>query len=559
MKIIFASDIHESFINLKKLFRTTQADLYIIAGDLLYSAFPSWELATRYTDQQQRVYSWGLSHGLSGTRFEMARSMLEGPAASPIEQALAREFLRLTDLARASMLKKYSRLAKIFEDSGCPAILTIPGNYDMDLDNTALSPWNLHLKTRTINGIIFAGYGGSPVFTPGIPDNLCLTYNERFENGRLLSEPYDFFSAARPDVLLLHQPPYGYLDTIATYGSIGSIGIRDFVDQSDVRLVLSGHMHGDWGAVFRGGKTFLNPSNFGRIVEIHRIKRGGYFAEFTLENRQFSGGMLRQIDGGSIHDVEQCVRHGDKFRLLVMDLRRYRYLSNIKKRQKHIRAIRLFNTLRSFFQQHETEATRTRIAALEDFCREMEAEGHEIAFHLLGSLNFGMATDTSDLDTVLYFRDPGLTVPDDVSYPVPGYVLNRLNELKERGIELSICDCLNLARIEEAVLTDDVHNMLLQRFIFYYGTCRCVNAQLIKEVENLLMNKQPLRFLIEGELAEVFRMMISSFRHTYSFKKYQMRLQEKGITVPPYIEERIWEYLEYHDEKQKKQSGGDVQ
>ena len=73
------------------------------------------------------------------------------------------------------------------------------------------------------------------------------------------------------------------------------------------------------------------------------------------------------------------------------------------------------------------------------------------------------------------------------------------------------------------------------------------------------MNKQPLRFLIEGELVEVFRMMISSFRHTYSFKKYQMRLQEKGITVPPYIEERIWEYLEYHDEKQKKQSGGDVQ
>ena len=552
MKIIYASDIHESFKNLQKLFRMTEADIYIIAGDLLYSAFPSWEFATRYTDMQQRVYSWGHSRGMKGSRFDMACRMADAPEASLVEQALAKEFLRLTDLARASMLKKYGRMAKIFAASGKPAIITIPGNYDMDLAETALAPWDLHMKTRTIDGVCFAGYGGSPVFTPGIPDNVRVVFNEGTQHGRLESEPYDFFTRAKPDVILLHQPAYGYLDKLATYGSIGSIGVRDFVDRSDVRLVLSGHMHEDWGAVFHGGKAFLNPSNFGRVVEIHRIKKGGYFAEFSIKNRGFAGGMLRQIDGDKIHDLEQCVKRGGKFRLLVMDLKRYRYLSNIKKRQKHIRAIQLFNTLRGFFQQHETEATRTRITALETFCRSLEAEGHEIAFHLLGSLNFGMATDTSDLDTVLYFRDRGLIVPDDVSYPVPDYVQSRLGQLKDQGLDLSICDCLNLARIEEAVITEDVHNMLLQRFIFYYGTCRCVNAKLIKEVENLLIYKQPFRFQVEGELAEVFRMMISSFRHGFSFKKYQMRLHEKGITVPPYIEEKIWEYLEYRDEKQKK-------
>jgi hypothetical protein len=84
------------------------------------------------------------------------------------------------------------------------------------------------------------------------------------------------------------------------------------------------------------------------------------------------------------------------------------------------------------------------------------------------------------------------------------------------------------------------------------GTCRCVNAEPIKEVENLLTNMQPFRFEVEGELTEVFRMMISSFRHSFSFKKYQMRLHEKGLTVPPYIEEKIWEYLEYREEKQQK-------
>lgn len=552
MKVVFASDIHESYKNLKKLFSLTRADLYIIAGDLLYSAFSSWDLASRFTDLQQRIYSWGLSHGVTGTRYDMAHTALESCKTPPEQRAMAMEFLRLTVFAQASMQKKYDRIARIFRESGHPAILTIPGNYDMDLAGTALAPWNLHLQTRTIDGVKFAGYGGSPVFTPGIPDNLRVAYNERISGGRAESEPEDFFTSVDPDVIVVHQPPYGYLDTIPTYGSIGSIGVRNFVENGNAALVLSGHMHEDWGAVFHDGQVFMNPSNFGRVVEIHRIKKGGYFAQFTMDGRRFAGGMLRQIDGGRLYDIEQCVRRGGKFRLLVMDLRRYRYLSNVKKRQKHIRAIRLFNTLRGFFQLHETEATRIRIAALEDFCRDLEAQGHEIAFHLLGSLNFGMATDTSDLDTVLYFRDPGLTVPDDVSYPVPDCVSRSLDGLKKRGLDLSVCDCLNLARIEEAIQAEDAGNMLLQRFVFYNGTCRCVNAHLIMEVENMLTNRQQFRFQVEGALAEVFRMIISSFRHCFSFKKYQMRLREKGMTVPPYIEERIWEYLEYRDEKNKK-------
>ncbi|MEI6125491.1 MAG: hypothetical protein WCQ99_02955, partial [Pseudomonadota bacterium] len=329
------------------------------------------------------------------------------------------------------------------------------------------------------------------------------------------------------------------------------IGIRDFVDQHEVSLVLSGHMHEDWGSIFKQGKVFINPSNFGRIVEVHRTKKGGYFAEFFLEDKKFTGGMLRQLEGDLIHDVEQSQMRKGKLRLLVMDLKCYRYLSNIKKRQKHIRAIRLFNTLRVFFQKFQSEATRTRIKGLQDFIASLEAEGHDIAFHLLGSLNFGMATETSDLDTVLYFRDAKIKAPDDVSYPVPEYVSARLEELKARGLEISICDCLNLARIEEAIAQEDVNNMLVQRFVFYYTTCSCVNAGLIKEVENMLMHKQSFRFKVENELQQVFRMMISSFRHSFSFKKYQMRLKEKGMIVPSYIEERIWEYLEYKDEKDK--------
>jgi hypothetical protein len=405
-----------------------------------------------------------------------------------------------------------------------------------------------------VGGMTFAGYGGSPVFTPGIPDNLRVAYNEQLRDGRLDSEPYDFFTRSAPDAIVVHQPPYGYLDKLATYGSIGSIGMRDFIDRSGVRFVLSGHMHEDWGALYRGGTAFVNPSNFGRVVEIQRTKQGGYFCELDVQGGQLREGKLKRVEAGRIHEIEQGTMRDGKFRLLVLDLKRYRYLANIRKRQKHIRAIRLFNTLSSFFRRHETEASRTRIAALERFCAEAGAQGNEIAFHLLGSVNFGMATDTSDLDTVLYFRDPGLAIPDDESYPVPDYVGSRLAELSGRGIDLSICDCLNLSRLEEAIAAGDADNMLLQRFIFYLGTCRCVNAQALAEADRLLSDRQPLRYQVESRLVDVFRMMISSFRHYYSFKKYQARLQQKGLTVPPYIEEKIWEYLEYQDEKQQGRS-----
>lgn len=549
MKIIYATDIHEAYKTVQNLLRMTDADLYILAGDLLYSAFSSWDMAARFTDVQQSIFSWGASRGIAGRRYDIARHILENPATTADERALAQRFLDMTDLARRTMLGKYERFARIFRASGKTAIITIPGNYDMDLAHTALQPWDLHKKSISLQGLRISGYGGAPVFTPGIPDDLRVSFSEQLHDGRLTSEPYAFFMREKPDMILLHHPPYGYLDTLSTYGSIGSIGIRDFIDQSEVSLVLSGHMHGDWGAVFRHGKVFINPSNFGRVVEINRIKRGGYFAEFYVAGKAFTGGMLRQIEGNRIVDVEQCVLTGGKFRLLVMDLKRYRYLSNIKKRQKHIRAIRLFNRLRGFFQKYETAATRTRIAVMEQLAQALEDEGHAVAFHLLGSLNFGMAEDTSDIDIVVYFRDEQLAVPDDVAYPVPDYVTAKLEELKARGLGLSICDCLNLARIEEAIRREDTASLLLQRFIFYYTTCRCVHAKFIKEVENMLMHKQAFRFKMENELQQVFRMMISSFRHAFSFKKYQMRLQEKGMTVPPYIEELIWEYLEYRDEK----------
>jgi hypothetical protein len=317
---------------------------------------------------------------------------------------------------------------------------------------------------------------------------------------------------------------------------------------------LSGHMHEDWGAIFNQGKIFINPSNFGRVVEIKRIKKGGYFTEFQMEGKEFTGGTLRQIEGGEVFDIEKSILRNGKFRLQVIDLKRYRYLSNITRREKHIRAIRIFNRLRGFFQKYETPASSSRIAELLKLTESLDKAGHEVAFHLLGSLNFGMAEETSDLDAVLYFRDQQLKAPDDVSHPVPDYVQEQLAVLKAQGLVVSICDCLNLAGIEQAIRREDVESLLLQRFIFYASTCRCINGRVIREVEHMLATRDWIRIKVEQELEQYFRMLISSFRHAYSFKKYQMRLREKGMTVPPYIEELIWQYLQHVEQKGRRTS-----
>lgn len=43
---------------------------------------------------------------------------------------------------------------------------------------------------------------------------------------------------------------------------------------------------------------------------------------------------------------------------------------------------------------------------------------------------------------------------------------------------------------------------------------------------------------------EYIRIMISSFRHIYSFKKYQTRLIEKGIRMPKEISDLLGKYLQ---------------
>ena len=130
----------------------------------------------------------------------------------------------------------------------------------------------------------------------------------------------------------------------------------------------------------------------------------------------------------------------------------------------------------------------------------MREEGQEIAFHLLGSMNFGMAEKTSDIDVVLYFRDKGLFVRDNEACPILAGLKDKIKRLNEKNINLSVCDCLNIIQIEDAIREENLGNLHLQRFIFYHSTCRSINSRFFESIENLLEEKEDFRLQVEAEL-----------------------------------------------------------
>jgi hypothetical protein len=183
------------------------------------------------------------------------------------------------------------------------------------------------------------------------------------------------------------------------------------------------------------------------------------------------------------------------------------------------------------------------IGELRRLYRDMGTRGMHIAFDLLGSLNFGIAEQSSDIDLIVYLRgEECMPDPNDVC-SVPPSLQRVFDELRKRHLEIEVCDSLDLDRIERAVRAGDADDGQLQRFAFYRAICRPVNLRLIKEVENLLLERPALRKKLETTAREYIRIMISSFRHIYSFKKYESRLVEKGITMPEEIAHLLQRYL----------------
>ena len=542
MKIIFASDIHHAFRQVDELLKKTEADLYLIAGDLVSRAFFRYKTAWRFMELQQILAGYRAQGGAKESLDQSAQRLVRDEKDTLLA-AQAHDYLVLCQKAEAYLQRSYKRLEQIFNHHPDKTIYVLPGNYDMDLRHTVLKGRDLHLQRIELNGWRIAGYGGADVKTPGMPDNLQVSFNEKLGQGGIQSEALDFFQKSNPNLLVLHQPPYGYLDILPGHGHSGSQGIREYLEKSQVKMVLSGHHHDQWGAIYSNGTAFFNPSNFGRTIEVSRIRPGGFFLGISLDKNGVRVATLSQLENGKVYDVLDYQMIDGELRELVLDEKRYACLGGKTPKVQHIEPIRQLQRIKSFFLGYETPETLYLIKELRNIYRNIQQEGMDVAFDLLGSLSFGMAQKSSDMDLVVYMRSKDCVLDDEDTCGVPRPLAAVFKALEERNLNVEVCDSLDLDRLKQAIQEKDLLDGQLQRFIFYRLVCRPINLRLIKSVENLLLNDEDFRLEMEKGLEEYLDILVSSVRHVSSFEKYKVRLRERGISIEPHVEEAIRNYL----------------
>ncbi len=304
IKLVYLTDIHDGLLELKKIFQLTSADLYILSGDIIYKAFFSTDRIIDFCTYQEELNQLAKTGGDDMTPYDFATKVIRFPDkySESIQQKCS-AYRHFFNLAAKTMKEKYRLINALIEKYARSRCVILPGNYDIDLQYTDLSKMDIHRKSFEFEDTVFAGYGGAPIVTSGIPEKLAVKFHEYKRGKTFYSEPEEFFREILPDVAVIHNPAYGYLDKIPGYGNIGSLGIRHFIDEYPPALVISGHVHEDQGVVKKGRTVFFNPSNFGGVDSVFGYQEGGYFGEIYMEHKKVFQVKLLKLKGEEIREL----------------------------------------------------------------------------------------------------------------------------------------------------------------------------------------------------------------------------------------------------------------
>lgn len=551
MEIIYITDVHGARAHLEKLFEVTFADLYIISGDLIYSPFYSPNTGTRYLELQDAFHLMRQQDDPDMQIEEYVRTRLKKGLPDDLK-VKAEEFLKLTERALSVMNEKYKQMENVFSMIRKAPIIVLPGNYDMDLAVTPLAHRQIHKQVIEIGGVKIAGYGGANMRTSGIPEEGMVKFIETEH----YSEPYDFLSTAKPDIVVCHQPPYGHFDHIASYGSIGSIGMEKAVEETKPLLVLSGHVHEDFGCEFINDTFYVNPSNFGAVETIEgKFMDGGYYAKITVGNKKIEKVILKRVEEYKPYDIIDYLPEGGKLKQVVLDEARYKGLKeNIHDKLErpvpvtHVEEIKLFNAVKHFFRHYESKETNDRIKFLKQVALTMEDKGSPIAFDLVGSTLFGMAEESSDIDLVIYYVDK--PADGDADFNIEQRISGFNGILKTFGsdaFKVEVVDAINLKDVEKAILDQNFQSAVTGRFIFYRAICRPVHHRLIRSYEAMLESRENYRKEMEANMREVINTLVKTSRHFESFRKYEARLVDLDVPIPHHIRKRLKQYFQMEE------------
>jgi len=144
--------------------------------------------------------------------------------------------------------------------SYCSAVLALPGNLDrpevigfLRAENVAL-----HGESRRIGQLGLFGCGGSNI----TPFHSPLQYQDA-QLGEVLAQAYTGVADAPVQLMICHTPPYGTkLDRLTNGTPVGSVSVRQFIEQHQPHLCITGHIHESPGVDFIGRTKILNAGQF---------------------------------------------------------------------------------------------------------------------------------------------------------------------------------------------------------------------------------------------------------------------------------------------------------
>ena len=172
---------------------------------------------------------------------------LDGPAADRILRAAqdADLVIGAGDFAqrREGLTDYVARLAPLEEKA-----ILVPGNNENLAElEAATTATILHGDTVTRRGLTIAGIGGGiPPLPPMASTSWDLTEDEATAC---------LVKIEHADILISHSPPKGFGDAHGDLGQIGSTAIRAAMTRLAPALCVFGHVHDDWGAMGRTGRT----------------------------------------------------------------------------------------------------------------------------------------------------------------------------------------------------------------------------------------------------------------------------------------------------------------
>ncbi|MDR2862005.1 MAG: metallophosphoesterase [Syntrophobacterales bacterium] len=553
MKIIFATDVHGYFERVKYLLEMVEADIYIIAGDLIDIPFYTMDTSMHYHELQTFFHSLRRKMDRHDLYIEDFVDVLlrSGDITDDIIDKASR-YKEYTDRAGRVMRQKYRLLENMISPRKRGKVYCLPGNYDMNLKFTALHIRDLHLHCYERGGLKFAGYGGADIWTPGIPEKYVVRNRAGIGAHMEENEMYRFFAANRPDVLVVHQPAHGVLDRVTTYGTSGSPSLRAYCDRHDVSMCLFGHVHDEWGVEKVQGTVYMNPSIFGEVTEISgRVAEGGFFYEIEVEKRRVENILYRKVVDNKIFDIAEYSLRGEKLKERIIGETRYHahrrkqnYDTRVKK-YSHIPEFELYNDIKDFYRSFQTKETGERLELLEEvtFLLDQKLQ-QDAAMDIMGSVNMGISQHGSDIDFVLYARCLRDCGEDFTRCPRHRELSGLIHDVLGEEYEFQIMDCINLNRVERAIRERDYESNALQLFVAYRAICKPINYRLIVPVEEMLNHDIEFRREVEGSIRSYLQLIIHTSQHTRSFEKYEKRLQNLGIKLPDSIRNKVQTYLQ---------------